>query len=359
MSASDGSGGAREVRAEDAFDVARVHAWLLEAQVLERSAADTMPEVRQFPGGASNLTYLLRYPDADWILRRPPAGKKPKSGHDMAREYRIQRALAGPFPWVPTMIALCEEDAVLGAPFYVMARVDGVIPRRSMPAALRADAPATRALCDRFLDGLVALHQVDWAGAGLNDLYRGEGYVARQLDGWRRRYAAARTWNVPSWRRTIDWLERHVPADRAPVLIHNDYRLDNTVFDPVTREVRAILDWELATVGDPRADLGNLLAYWVQADDDRIMQGIRRQPSHAPGMRTRREVATYVGERSGFGVEEVEFFVVLGLFRLAGIVQQIAYRYHHRQTRNPAFRWFWVFNHYLHHRAQRAMRGDW
>ena len=346
---------AREVRREDAFDVAAVHAWLAASQDLPSA----LPEVRQFPGGASNLTYLLRYPDRDWILRRPPAGKKPKSGHDMPREYRIQHALAGPYPFVPRMIALCEDDAVLGAPFYVMERVEGVIPRRSMPSALRSDAAATRALCDRFLDGLVALHQVDWQGSGLSDLYRGPGYVERQVSGWCRRYRSARTWHVPTWSGVMAWLEAHVPPDASPCLVHNDYRLDNTVFDAESGAVCAVLDWELATVGDPRADVGNLLAYWVEGGDDRVMQAIRRQPSHLAGMRTRREVVAYLAERSGLDARSMDFFVVLGLFRLAGIVQQIAYRYHHKQTRNPAFRWFWGFNHYLHYRAKRALRGDW
>lgn len=348
-------GGAREVRSEDAFDVAAVHAWLREAV----DVPDTPPDVRQFTGGASNLTYVLRYPEFDWILRRPPGGKKPKSGHDMPREYRVHRALGEAGAAVPEMVALCEDESVIGAPFYVMERVEGVIPRKSMPSALRGDAAQTRTVCDSALEQLVALHALDWRSAGIEDLYRGAGYVRRQVDGWSRRYRAAHTWNVPRWTGVMAWLDANCPPDAAPTLVHNDFRFDNLVFDPVDGRVVAVLDWELATIGDPRADLGSSLAYWVNADDDRLMQAVRRQPTHLPGMRTRREVVAYYAEQTGRDVSGMDFFVTLGLFRLAGIVQQIYYRYHNKQTRNPAFRWFWVINHYLHHRAKAAMRGGW
>lgn len=343
----------RQVR--EAFDVDAVHAWL-GAQVADLPAEP--PEVAQFSGGASNLTYLLRYADRELILRRPPPGRKAKGAHDMAREYRLQAALAPVLPEVPPMVALCEDADVLGADFYVMQRLRGIIPRADLPPGMTLTPDQARALCTNALDRLVALHGIDVDGAGLSWVGKGEGYVQRQVDGWCRRYTDALTWNVPRWRGVMDWLRDHVPADRDHVLIHNDFRFDNLVLDPAdpTRIV-GILDWELATVGDPLMDLGNALAYWVDRTDGPMSQRIRRQPTHLPGMLTRREVVAYYGARTGRDVADFRFYEVQGIFRLAGIAQQIYLRYHRGQTRNPAFRWFWLINHFLHWRAVRVIRG--
>jgi aminoglycoside phosphotransferase (APT) family kinase protein len=336
------------VRAEDALDVGAVAAWLRG----KIGIAET-PQVQQFSGGASNLTYLLRYADQDLVLRRPPAGRKAASAHDMGREYRIQAALAPVFPYVPVMVTLCEDESVIGSPFYVMHRVDGRIPRRELHAALPPDQ--VRRLCTGVIDLLVDLHTVDLAAAGLTGLGKGEGYVTRQVAGWSERYRAARTRNVGSFETVIRWLEGNQPKDQRTCLIHNDFRFDNVVFDPQdpARPV-ALLDWEMATLGDPLMDLGNALAYWVQADDGWLFRAFRRQPTHTPGMLTRREVIDYY--RSRTGLELTAFHEVFGLFRLAGIAQQIYYRYYHRQTRNPAFRHFWIANRVLEHRCLRIIR---
>lgn len=338
------------------LDVGAVAAWIEAQDVGLRGT----PEVRQFPGGASNLTYLLSYPHRDVILRRPPRGHKAKSAHDMVREYRIQSALRNVYPVVPEMIALCEEESVLGADFYVMSRIRGWIPRGVLPEGLALDAGQARAMCLAVLDQMIALHQVDVAEAGLEGLGRGSGYVRRQIDGWTDRMARSKTWNVPGWGPITAWLDEHRPEDVAAVLIHNDFRFDNVVLDPAdVSRVVGVLDWEMATIGDPLMDLGNSLAYWVQADDDRVMQSLRRQPTHLPGMLTRRDVVEYYLSRTGHTTTDMTFYVVYGLFRLAVIAQQIYFRYHHRQSRNPAFRWFWLFNHYLRWRAGRALRGVW
>ncbi|GIF13405.1 phosphotransferase family protein [Actinoplanes teichomyceticus] len=337
----------RPVRAEDAFDAAAVAGWL---------GVDGTPQVRQFAGGASNLTYLLRWPERDLILRRPPAGRKAAGAHDMGREYRIQAALAPVFRHVPEMVAYCADESVIGSPFYLMRRVAGHIPRREL--GLDLPPGQVRQLCTRALDLLADLHAVDPAAAGLSDLGRGAGYVSRQVDGWSGRYRAARTRNVGSFEKVMAWLRDNQPADRGACLIHNDFRFDNLVFDPAdpTRPV-ALLDWEMATVGDPLMDLGGALAYWVQADDGPLMRAFRRQPTHTPGMLTRREVVDYYCARSGIGLTDRQwaFYEVFGLFRLAVIVQQIYYRYHHRQTRNPAFRHFWVASLMLEARCRRII----
>ncbi|HEX3539120.1 MAG TPA: phosphotransferase family protein [Acidimicrobiales bacterium] len=335
------------VRPEDAFDVAAAHAWL--AAHVDGLATLPPPAVQQFPGGASNLTYLLRYPARDLVLRRPPAGHKAASAHDMGREFRVQRQLKGWYRYVPDVLALCDDPAVIGSVFYVMARVEGMILRRTIPVAV---APAdAHALGLRIVDCLVELHRIDPAAAGLSDLGRGAGYVARQVAGWAERYRRARTPNVPEYEWLMAWLDDHRPADVATCLIHNDFRLDNLVLS-ADLNVLGVLDWEMATLGDPLMDVGGALAYWVQADDDEIFQQFRRQPSDHPGMPTRAELADHYCAQTGLVVPNWAFYQVFGLFRLAVIMQQIYYRYFHRQTTNPAFADFWILVAHLEDRCR-------
>lgn len=352
--ANDKSAGAERrgaVRAEDAFDVARVDAWLKER--LDGLAGT--PEVTQFSGGASNLTYLLRYPDAELVLRRPPVGRKASSAHDMAREYDVQRKLKPVFPHVPTVRALCRDPEVIGGDFYVMDRVPGLIPRGRLPEGMVLDRARARALSKTFVDTLADLHGVDVAAAGLTDLGKGAGYVRRQVEGWTRRYAQARTRNTPSFAKVTAWLADNRPDDVATRVIHNDWRLDNIVLDRDSLRVVGVLDWEMATLGDPLMDLGGALAYWVQADDDRMARATRRQPSHLPGMLTRAEIVERYCDRTGLPADNWTFYEVFGLFRLAVIAQQIYYRYHHGQTRNPAFRNLWLAVNYLNWRCRRVI----
>jgi aminoglycoside phosphotransferase (APT) family kinase protein len=315
------------------------------------------PAVTQYSGGASNWTYRLEYANRDLVLRMPPAGTKAKTAHDVAREYRIQSAIASVFPAVPSMVALCEDTSVIGAPFYVMERVEGIIMRRHVPRGMTIDATQARALCHAMLDKLVELHRIDVAAAGLTALAKGSGYVERQVKGWTERYAKAHTWNVPRWKRVTDWLDEHRPADTRICLVHGDWRFDNCVLDPADpTRIKAVLDWELATLGDPWMELGNLLAYWVEASDNRIMKMSARQPTMIPGMLTRREVVAYYSAKTGESVSNWTFYEVFGLFRLAAIAQQVYYRYHHHEVRNPAFKHFWLAVHALHWRALGLIR---
>lgn len=343
----------RALRAEDRFDVEAVDAWL-KAQLPGLSGT---PEVEQFPKGASNLTYRLRYPDRDLILRRPPPGTKAKSAHDVIREFRIQQALAPVFPKLPVMVAACEDPNVIGSNFYVMERLVGIILRADLPPGLALAPQQVRSLCLNAIDTLIELHSVDVAAAGLARLAKGAGYNRRQIDGWSERFRRARTWNVMRAEDVMRWLDRHCPDEVAIRLIHGDYRFDNLVLDPDDPlRIIGVLDWEMATLGDPLMDLGNALAYWVQADDDPIFRAFRRQPTHLPGMFRRPEVVEYYCSKMGYAPEQWVFYEVYGLFRLAVIVQQIYYRYHHGQTRNPAFRRFWLVANYLLWRCRRIIR---
>jgi aminoglycoside phosphotransferase (APT) family kinase protein len=300
------------------------------------------PQISQFPGGASNLTYLVQYPDQEFVLRRPPFGQKARSAHDMGREYRIINQLKDAFPYCPKAYLHCTDESVIGCEFYVMERINGIILRSDLPTGLNLDATQTEALCKSFIDRLVELHQVDYLACGLGDLGKPRGYVERQIRGWNERYDKARTPDAPEWTDVKAWLAQKMPADHpVPAIVHNDYRFDNVLLDPVNpMQIIGVLDWEMTTIGDPLMDLGNTLAYWIQADDPEPVQLMRRQPSHAPGMLTRQQFVDYYAERSGIRIDNFDFYYTYGLFRLAGIVQQIYYRFYHGQTQDKRFAQF-------------------
>lgn len=346
--ALDTAAEAREVRTEDSFDLDAFDPWLRSvlAALGDGDMPDGAPLVRQFPGGASNLTYLVRYPgaadrpDRDLVLRMPPRGTKAASAHNMRREFEIQLRLRAQFPTVPQVVVYApEQDSPLGCEFYVMERAEGVILRADLPPSVAAN-PAAGALGSMLFDLLADLHSVDVEQAGLAEFYRGSGYVARQVEGWAGRYRASRTEDSPDGEAVMAWLAEHQPADVGARLIHGDWRFDNLVLSPQNLAPVAVLDWELATVGDPLMDLGASLAYWVQANDDDFFQGFRRQPSTAPGMPTRRQIVERYLDRTGYPCDDWRFYEVFGLFRLAVIAQQIWYRYSTGQTSNPAFRQF-------------------
>ncbi len=343
------------LRADDAFDVDRADAFLKAALPGLAGA----PNIRQFPGGASNLTYLLRYSDRELILRCPPRGQKAASAHDMLREARIMAALRPVYPLVPKILAVCEDVAVLGVPFYVMERLRGIILRRDLPEGLVLGREGVRQLCLNVLDQLIALHEVDWKAAGLESLGKGEGYVRRQVEGWTARYRAARTSDAADFEGVLAWLAARMPArDSATRLIHNDYRFDNVVLDPEDPlKVIGVLDWEMATLGDPLMDLGNTLAYWVQADDDPAFRSLRRQPTHLKGMLSRDEVIRYYGDRTGQDLPGFSFYLAFGYFRLAAIAQQIYFRYARGETTNPDFATFAQLTHVLEGRCLKLMAG--
>ena len=319
------------VRDEDRFDVARMHQWLQPF-----IGVDVLPEVQQFRSGASNLTYLLQYPDRELVLRKPPAGMKAASAHDMKREFLIQSRLQPVYPLVPSMIALCDDQSVMGSDFYVMERVVGDIFRRDVPEGVTAGDVSVMA--DSLINGLVQLHAVD--ASILAELNKGPGYVQRQVEGWSKRYRNALTDDVPNGEKVMAWLEANRADDVASCVIHGDWRIDNVVFDLKQARIVGVLDWELATVGDPLMDLGSALAYWVDRDDEPAFAALRRQPSHLPGMPTRDEFVAKYLEKSGVQCDDFTFYEVFGLFRLAVIIQQIWARYVAGQTTNPAFAGF-------------------
>jgi aminoglycoside phosphotransferase (APT) family kinase protein len=308
------------------------------------AAADAPVAVRQFPGGHSNLTYLVTVGDTELVLRRPPFGSKVKSAHDMGREVRVLSALAPVFPLAPRPLAFCEDESVIGARFYLMERRRGTILRRDLPRGVTLDPAQARRLGEAFVDALAELHALSPAAVGLGDLGNPVGYVERQVTGWSKRYQAARTDDIPDMERVAGWLAANLPPGepaevrRAATIVHNDFKYDNLVLaeDDLTRPI-AILDWEMATVGDPLTDLGTALCYWVQADDPPDYAATRFVVTHLPGSLTRRELVARYAERTGRDVSRVAFYYALGLFKTAVVAQQIYYRYRQGLTQDPRF----------------------
>ncbi|MCP4747394.1 MAG: phosphotransferase family protein [Desulfobacteraceae bacterium] len=294
----------------------------------------------QFHKGYSNLTYLIIAGDTELVLRRPPFGRKAKSAHDMNREYRILSAINPVFAYAPEPLAFCEDTSVMEAPFYVMQRLRGVILRKGLREVLTLGESGTARLCRRWLDVLCEMHALDYRSCGLADLGNPEGYVSRQVHGWSRRYREACTDDAPDFEAVMNWLKNTMPADSAnPCLIHNDYKFDNVVLDPadMTR-LLGVLDWEMATVGDPLMDLGACLAYWVQEGDNGELQLIRTLPTTAPGMLTRRQIVQMYAEKTGTDTGNIAWYYCFGLFRLAVIAQQIYYRFFHGQTHDQRYK---------------------
>jgi aminoglycoside phosphotransferase (APT) family kinase protein len=342
------------VRQGEELDLTKLGPWLKNAI----ADLEGEPIISQYSGGASNWTYCLSYANREIVLRRAPKGTKAKGAHDMGREYRLQAALKPVYRYVPTMLAHSDDPSIIGTEFYVMEKLTGIIPRKHMPKGVDLSESEVRKLCFNALDSLIELHQVDYKSAGLDHLAKGQGYTTRQITGWIKRYQDAKTWNVPSGKSVMRWLEANIPSQEIICLTHNDFRFDNVVLsaDRPT-EVIGVLDWELATLGDPLMDLGNTLAYWIEAGDDRFAQYMRRQPTHMRGMLSRKQVVDYYLDKTGYTPNDMRFYEVYGLFRLAGIIQQIYYRYYHKQTSNPAFKNMWVMVNYLIYRCRQAMRA--
>jgi aminoglycoside phosphotransferase (APT) family kinase protein len=293
--------------------------------------------VKQFPSGHSNLTYSVTLGEKEMVLRRPPFGSKVKSAHDMGREYNVLQKLHAAYP-TPRPLLYCTDNSVLGAPFYVMERVRGLILRRNLPDGLTLPPETGRKLSESFIDNLAALHGLDYTALGLGELGKPVGYLERQVRGWMERYQGSKTHELPEVEPLSAWLREHMPARSGATLIHNDYKYDNMVLDPtdITR-IKAVLDWEMCTLGDPLTDLGTALAYWIDPDDPPEMQMVRWGPTIVPGMLRRAELAQRYAEKTGRDLSDIVFYYVFAMFKVAVIIQQIYYRYFQGLTKDERF----------------------
>jgi aminoglycoside phosphotransferase (APT) family kinase protein len=325
---------AAPVRDGEALDPAQLAAFLGRELGLSGPLA-----VQQFPRGFSNLTYLITVGDTELVLRRPPAGVSKGVAHDMGREYRILRALHRAGVAVPEPLVATDDASVLGAPCYIMRRVRGVIlrqPTREVRAALSADV--MRGLSESFVRTLVAIHAVPREAEGIAELGKPEGYVRRQVEGWAARWTKSRTDDVPDMDALAAWLASEMPAESGGCLVHNDYKYDNCLLAPddPTRIV-AVLDWEMATVGDPLLDLGTTLGYWLEASDPPALMGLGLGITALPGNYTRAELWARYGELTGHAMPPLGWYHAFGLFKIAVIAQQIYARWKAGHTQDPRF----------------------
>ena len=298
--------------------------------------ASGVPEVWQFPGGHANLTYLIRYPgNVSYVLRRPPHGDLPAGAHDMGREYRVLKTLYRAYPPAPRAYAYCEDRSVIGSPFFVMERRRGVVVRREVPARFGGgqDPAANRKLSEVMIDALADFHAVDPAAAGLETLGKPDGYLQRQVQGWTDRWERARTKDVAAAPEVIRWLQEQMPRTPDVTLVHNDWRLDNmAVAEDDPGRCVAVYDWDMCTRGDPLTDVGTLLSTWFEKDEDYAF--IASMPSGSPGFMTRAEATARYAARSGRDIRRMPYYYVFGLFKMAGVVQQLYYRWHKGQTKD-------------------------
>jgi len=311
----------------------------LEPHLRQRFPGDTGSlQVRQFPSGHSNLTYSLHLGAREMVLRRPPFGSKVKSAHDMGREFRVLSQLHSAYTPAPKVLFYCDDDSILGAPFYVMEPIHGIILRKDLPPGLELNPEKARRLSESFIENLIRLHNVDYGAVGLSDLGKPQGYLERQVRGWTERYYGSKTHDYLEVEKIAAWMQERIPSTRDVSLIHNDYKYDNIVLDSADpTQIVGILDWEMCTIGDSLADLGTTLAYWIDATDPEEMQQLRWGPTTHPGSFTRSEVVHFYSQKTGRDVSDIAFYVVLARFKLAVIVQQIYYRYSQGFTKDDRF----------------------
>lgn len=304
-------------------------------------------EVEQFPGGHSNLTYLVRLGGHEFVLRRPPFGPVAPTAHDMPREYRLLVAVHPLFSLAPRPYLLCEDTSVIGVPYYLMERRRGLVIRRETPKEIGNDLNLRRRVSEGMVDTLARLHSVDIYSSGLVNIGKPVGFVTRQLKGWTERWHRSKTSELPEIDQVIQWLADRIPAEpdveagRPATLVHNDFKLDNVMLDPRNpARVVAVLDWEMCTVGDPLIDLGIFLCYWAMKDDPEARRESISPVTTEPGWISRPEVIAGYAERTGRDLSGIAFYEVFALFKTAVVLQQIYYRYVKGQTRDERFKTF-------------------
>jgi aminoglycoside phosphotransferase (APT) family kinase protein len=301
--------------------------------------ADQALQVSQFPGGAANLTYLLQFGDqTEYVLRRPPLGPVAPKSHDMGREYRVLSVLYQALPVAPRAYHLCEDSNIIGAPFQILERRRGVVIRTQMPPTYAEQPQSARQLSEALIDRLADFHAVDYQALGLGDLGKADGFLQRQVEGWYGRWQKAKAEDSAAFEAVYQWLQANLPPSQGVSLVHNDYKLDNTMFDPSDpSHMVAIFDWDMCTLGDPLSDLGTLLTYWTEESDPQVAKGLLGMPSAKYGFLTRAELIQRYAQRSGRDVSYIRFYQVLGLYRLIVIIAQIYIRYQRGQTQDERF----------------------
>ena len=283
-------------------------------------------DVQTFSGGFSNITFRISHLQESYVLRMPPPGSQVKTAHDMSREFKVLTSLQPHYPLIPQALAFCDDPSVLGAPFYVMEFLEGMIlrPHSSQLPKLTQEDMAT--LSTALINNLAKLHSIDIQSSGLVQLGKPEGYVERQVSGWINRYYQSETDTIENLNQVAKWLQQQKPHEQSPAMLHNDYKYDNVIFSRKNMgEIVGVLDWEMATVGDPLMDLGAALAYWFEATDPEPFRNYNI--TWLPGNLTRKAAAELYANNTGRDISNLLFYYVFGLFKNAVIVQQIYYRW--------------------------------
>lgn len=302
-------------------------------------------EILQFPAGSSNLTYSVKIGETEYVLRRPPFGNQVASAHDMSREFNVLSKLSAVYAPAPKPLIYCADESVTGAEFYLMERRQGLIIRGKSPEILENSPELQRKVCEAFIENLVALHSLDYKKIGLENLGKPEGYVNRQIEGWTKRYFKAKTDEHAALEKSIEWLNANIPESNGAALIHNDYKFDNIMLNPNDlTEIVAVLDWEMATIGEPLMDLGSSLAYWMSKETSAELLSMPFNPRVLMENVARRELIEIYEEKSGKKVSDLLFYYIFGTFKLAVIAQQIYFRYAKGFTKDQRFA---KFNHFV------------
>jgi aminoglycoside phosphotransferase (APT) family kinase protein len=316
-------------------------------------------EIEQFPGGHSNLTYLIRLGGHEFVLRRPPVGPVAPTAHDMPREYRLLAAIHPYFQLAPRPYLLCEDASIIGVPFYLMERRRGLVIRRDIPEEIGDDLEMRRQVSFAMADTLATLHSVDIYSTGLAGIGKPTGFVTRQVRGWTERWHRSKTSELAEIDEVIRWLDQRIPpepdpeAGRGATLVHNDFKLDNTMLDPNDpARVVAVLDWEMCTVGDPLIDVGIFLCYWAQKDDPEARRDSISPVTTEAGWITRDEIIARYSEKTGRDLSGIAFYETFALFKVAVVLQQIYFRYVRGQTSDERFKNFG-------HRVEGLARAAW
>lgn len=340
-----------QVRRGEELDVAALDRYLREHLAADSSQidSDAKLEVEQFPGGHSNLTYLIRFGDREFVLRRPPVGPVAPTAHDMPREYKLLSVIHPRFPLAPKPVLLCDDASVIGVPFYLMERRRGFIVRFDLPPRIADSLDLRRRLSEMVVDTLVALHAVDIQSSGIVQIGKPAGFVTRQVRGWADRWQRSKTGELAEMDQVVQWLMDRIPPEpETATIVHNDFKLDNLMLDehdPV--RVVAVLDWEMCTVGDPLVDVGLLLTYWTMNQAGKSEKGTGaggdpnrslRAVTNGPGWLTREEIIDRYQTQTGRDLSRIVFYETFARFKVAVVIQQIYFRYVQGQTRDERFR---------------------
>ena len=302
-------------------------------------------EISQFPAGSSNLTYCVKIGGAEYVLRRPPFGNTVKSAHDMKREFDVLSKLSTVYKPAPKPLIYCADENVIGSEFYLMERRNGLIIRGKSPEILENSPDLRKKVVESFIENLVDLHKLDYKKIGLETLGKPEGYAARQVTGWTKRYFNAKTDEHSELEKSIEWLNKNIPNSNGAALIHNDYKFDNVMLNPNDlTEIVAVLDWEMTTIGEPLMDLGSSLAYWMSKESGAELLNMPFNPRVLMENISRAELVEIYEEKSGKKVSDIVFYYVFGTFKLAAIAQQIYFRYKKGFTKDERFA---TFNHFV------------